>query len=83
MSIEKAIKFIRNTDRDSSFRKSLYKLNGSDEFQKFQIRENLEFSNDEFEEAFNHLHSECQFTEHADNLFNLKHLFELIICDTK
>lgn len=83
MSIGNAIKFIRNADRDSSFRKSLYKLNGSDEFQKFQIRENMEFSNDEFEDAFNHLHSECQFPKQADNLFNLKHLFELIICETK
>ncbi|PCH67147.1 MAG: hypothetical protein COC06_11740 [Bacteroidales bacterium] len=83
MSIGNAIKFMRNADRDSKFRKSLYKINGIKEFQKFQIGEDLEFSNDEFEEAFNHLHSECQFAEQADNLFNLKHLFELIICDTK
>ncbi|BAX81580.1 hypothetical protein [Labilibaculum antarcticum] len=83
MSIGNAIRFMNNADRDSSFRKSLYKINGIEEFQKFQNSEDLEFSNDEFEEAFNHLHSECQFAEQADTLFNLKHLFELIICDTK
>ncbi|MDM8159758.1 hypothetical protein QUH73_08040 [Labilibaculum sp. K2S] len=83
MSIGNAIKFMKNADRDSSFRKSLYKLNGIMEFKEFQIVEDLEFSDAEFEEAFNHLHSECQFAEQADKFFNLKHLFELIICDTK
>ncbi|MBN2598524.1 hypothetical protein [Labilibaculum sp.] len=83
MSIGNAIKFIKNSDFDSSFRKSLYKLNGITEFKEFQIAEDLEFSDAEFEEAFNHLHSECQFAEQADNLFNLKHLFELIIGHTK
>lgn len=83
MSIGNAIKFMKNADRDSGFRKLLYKINGINEFQEFQNSKDLVFSNDEFEEAFNHLHSECQFEEQADKLFNLKHLIELIICDTK
>ncbi|MDQ1771873.1 hypothetical protein GQR60_15655 [Labilibaculum sp. A4] len=83
MSIGNAIKFMKNVDLDSSFRKSLYKLNGIMEFRKFQIAEDLEFSDAEFEDAFNHLHSECQFAEQADKFFHVKHLFELIICDTK
>ncbi len=74
---------MKNADRDSNFRKSLCKISGIKEFNEFQINEDLVFSNDEFEEAFNHLHSECQFAEQADHIFNLKHLFELIICDTK
>lgn len=83
MSIGNAKKFMKNTDRDSNFRKLLYQLNGLNEFQKFQVQEDLEFSIDEFEEAFNHLHSECQFAEQADKLYHLKHLFELIIRDAK
>lgn len=83
MSIGNAIKFMKKTESDFSFRKGLYKLEGVEDFKKFQILEGLEFSDFEFEEAFNYLHTNCQFAEQADRLFNVKHLFELIIRSTK
>jgi len=83
MSVGNAIKFIKKTDSDSSFRKSLYKLNGIKEFKDFLNLQNLEFSDFDFEEAFNHMHSQCQFSEGADKLYNLKNLFQLIITNSK
>ncbi|WP_372755552.1 hypothetical protein [Labilibaculum sp.] len=79
MSIANAVKFMKKTDNDSCFRKALYKLDSAKDFEDFQIRENLEFSAFELEEAFNYLHTQCQFAEEADKLFNVKHLLDLIV----
>lgn len=83
MSVVNAIKFIKKADNDSTFRKSLYKLNGIKDFKDFLNLQNMEFSDIDFEEAFNYLHTQCQFVEQADKLYNIMNLVKLIINTSK
>jgi uncharacterized protein (DUF952 family) len=83
MSIANAVNFMKKTGSDSDFRNALYKLNSAKDFEDFQKGEKLEFSAAELEEAFTYLHTQCQFVEEADKLFNVKHLLELIVPQTQ
>lgn len=84
MSIGNAIKFIKTVDTDDSFRKSLYRVKGGwDGLNNFLHQRDLFYTPGEFEEAFNHLHTECQFEEQADRLYNVLHLLQLVLGDQK
>lgn len=84
MSIGNAIKFIRNVEADDDFRKSLYKVKGGwDALDVFLKERDLHYTPGEFEEAFNHLHTECQFEEQADRLFNVVNLLKLVLNDDR
>ena len=79
MSIGNAMKFIKKVDNDASFRKSLYQVQGWDGLSVFLNSEDLTYSAGEFEEAFNHMHTQCQEAEDADRLYNVRNLVNLII----
>jgi len=79
MSIGNAIKFIRTVEIDDSFRKALYRIEGGwNGLNYFLQQRDLNYSPDEFEEAFNYLHAKCVVEEQADKLFNVRHLVKLV-----
>lgn len=79
MSIGNAIKFIKRTESDDAFRKSLYGVGGWEDLMDLLLREDMGCSANELDEAFTHLHVQCQFAEEADRLFNVLHLVRLIL----
>ncbi len=83
MSIGNAMKFIKKVDSDAAFRKSLYKVQGFEGLTKFCEENDLDYTPGEFEEAITHMHSECQFSEDADKLFNVVNLVKLVVNATK
>lgn len=82
MSIGNAMEFIKTVELDDSFRKALYKVKGGwDGLELFLKQRDLAYSKSEFEDAFNHLHTQCQFEEQADRLHNVLHLIKLVVSD--
>ena len=79
MSIGNAIKFIKRTQSDASFRQNLYKVDSWEDLMDVLIKEDMNCSPIELDEAFNHLHVQCQFQEEADSLFNVLHFVKLIV----
>ncbi len=78
MSVGNAIKFIRNVQKDDDFRKSLYKVNSFEDFESTLREREMYFNPDEYEEAFNHLHVQCQDSQEADDLYNVNHFIRLL-----
>ncbi len=83
MSIGNAMKFIQKVSAESEFRKMLYKVKGLDGLNEFLKVNDLQYSEGEFEEAYNHLHTQCQFVEEADSLFNVVNLIKLVATSQK
>ena len=79
MAIGNAMKFIKKIEEDPTFRKSLYGLSNRDELFAFLQEKDLTYNAGEFDEAFNHLHTMCQHSEQADQLFNAKNLILLTL----
>lgn len=78
MAIQNAIRFIRKVQRDDDFRSKLYKVSNDEEYQNFLKEQDLEFTNFEFEEGYNVLLGQCQFSEDHDALQNVVHLVNLL-----
>ncbi len=78
MSIGNAKKFIHLIQTDEKFRKDLYKVADIPGFYEFIKEKDLDFTDDEFEEAHNNLIVECQFEEQHDRLENAVNLVKLL-----
>ncbi len=68
MSIRNAIFLLNAIDNDLKLREQLYQCADYRELMDCLISKGLPFSNDEFEEAVNHLHVQCQTLENAQLL---------------
>jgi hypothetical protein len=83
MSIIGAKIFLKKVSEDKSFRKQLNMVSTRSEFHEVLNLYDVAFTSDEFEEAFNNLHTSCQTAEEADSLFNARNYYFLIITALK
>jgi formate dehydrogenase assembly factor FdhD len=77
MSLQNAIHFISKVDSDSDFRKSCYVCKSQSELQEMLKKQNLGFTHDEIEDAFNVLELKCQTYEQAGRVHEVKAWFTL------
>lgn len=68
MSIRNAIFLLNAIDNDLALREQLYRCVDNEELMECLKLKGCPFSNDEFEEAVNHLHVQCQTIENAQLL---------------
>ena len=83
MPIQNAIKLLNTIDTDDNLRKKLYSFSQSNELENYLSENNLKFTMEEFEEAVNFLHVQCQFKEQADDLFQKVELFRFLVSSLK
>lgn len=77
MSIQKAIEFISKVDNDTDFRKSCYANKSLDELLQFTSSQDMSFTEDEIEDAFNMLELKCQTYSQAERVHEVKAWFKL------
>ena len=77
MSLQNAIHFISKVDSDTDFRKSCYVCKSQSELQEMLKKQNLGFTHDEIEDAFNVLELKCQTYEQAGRVHEVKAWFTL------
>jgi hypothetical protein len=77
MSLQNAINFISLVDSDQEFRKSCYEVKTQNELLKSLKEQNLGFTPDEIEDAFNVLLLKCQTYEQAGRVNEVKAWFRL------
>jgi hypothetical protein len=77
MSLQNAIVFISKVDSDSDFRKSCYAYKTQAELLNGLAENNMKFSPDELEDAFNILELKCQTYEQAGRVKEIKAWFRL------
>jgi len=72
MSLQKAIQFISRVDSDEDFRKSCYVAKTREELFDYLKTQDLKFTADEIEDAFNVLELKCQTYEQAGRVKEVK-----------
>jgi hypothetical protein len=77
MSLQNAIYFISRVDSDSDFRQSCYKSKSQAELLKNLNAQNLGFTSDQIEDAFNVLELKCQTYEQAGRVKEVKAWYRL------
>ncbi len=77
MSIANAMTFIKNVETNVALRKACYTCKSKDELLQMLTREDLEFSQFEFEEAVNVMLFKCQTYEQADSVKQTELWFSL------
>ena len=77
MSIQNAINFISKVDSDNDFRKSCYSNKTLFELIESLKRQDLSFSPEEMEDAFNVLELKCQTYEQAGRVKEVKAWYRL------
>jgi len=75
MSLQNAINFITKVDSDADFRKSLYSAKTLSELLEILAKQNIGFTLDEIEDAFNVLLLKCQTYEQAGRVNEVKAWF--------
>ena len=68
MSIRNAIFLLNSIDNDLALREQLYQCSDYKELMKCLKSKGIPFTRDEFEDAVNHLHVQCQTLENAQLL---------------
>jgi hypothetical protein len=79
MTIGNAIVFIKRTLTDSVLRERLNAASDKEEFDRVLTEEFLDFSNNEFDEAYNHTLFECQNADKAEHLMDFKIWWEFLV----
>ncbi len=77
MSIQNAINFISKVDSDSDFRKSCYANKSQSELIENMKKQDMGFTPDEIEDAFNVLELKCQTYEQAGRVKEVKAWYRL------
>ncbi|VBB44706.1 conserved hypothetical protein [uncultured Paludibacter sp.] len=77
MSLQNAVKFISKVDTDKDFRKLCYQYKTQFDLLNFAASQQLKFTADEMEDAFNSLELKCQTYEQAEKVHELKAWFKL------
>lgn len=77
MSIKNAITFISKVDNDTDFRKSCYQNKTLQELMNFTVCQEIPFTEDEIEDAFNTLELKCQTYDQAERVHEIKAWFSL------
>jgi len=77
MSLQNAINFISKVDSDSDFRKSCYNSKSQAELLQSLTVQNIGFTTDQIEDAFNVLELKCQTYEQAGRVKEVKAWFRL------
>lgn len=77
MSLQNAINFISKVDANADFRKSCYNFKSQGELLSYLKSENVGFTADEIEDAFNVLELKCQTYEQAGRVKEVKAWFRL------
>ena len=77
MSLQNAINFISKVDSDMDFRKSCYKSKSQKELLQNLTAQNIGFTADQIEDAFNVLEFKCQTYEQAGRVKEVKAWFRL------
>lgn len=77
MSLQNAINFISKIDSNSDFRKSCYVCKTQTELLEMLKKQQMGFSPDEIEDAFNVLELKCQTYEQAGRVHEAKAWFTL------
>jgi len=75
MSLQNAINFISMVDSDGDFRKSLYTAKTLSELIEILTKQEMAFTLDEIEDAFNVLLLKCQTYEQAGRVNEVKAWF--------
>lgn len=68
MSIHNAILLLSAIENDAKLRASMYDCRNKEELMDYLESQGYIFSSDQFEEAVNHLHVQCQSLEQAQML---------------
>ena len=77
MSLQNAINFISKVDSDIDFRKSCYTNKSQEELLTNLTAQNIGFTPDQIEDAFNVLELKCQTYEQAGRVKEVKAWFRL------
>lgn len=77
MSLQNAINFISKVDSDIDFRKSCYTNKSQEELLTNLAAQNMGFTPDQIEDAFNVLELKCQTYEQAGRVKEVKAWFRL------
>jgi hypothetical protein len=77
MSLQNAINFISKVDSDDDFRKSCYNSKSQTELLQNLTAQNIGFTPDQIEDAFNVLELKCQTYEQAGRVKEVKAWFRL------
>jgi len=77
MSLQNAISFISKVDSDNDFRKSCYVFKTQEELLQGMTAQQLGFTHDEIEDAFNVLEIKCQTYEQAGRVKEVKAWYRL------
>ncbi|MFI3248914.1 MAG: Nif11-like leader peptide family natural product precursor [Rikenellaceae bacterium] len=77
MSIQLAIDFLARVQGDDDFRKGCYKYRSREELLKHLQQEGYSFSEEEFENAINHLLLRCSEESQATEVYHLQSWFNL------
>ncbi|MBV5342655.1 hypothetical protein JZU68_03250 [bacterium] len=77
MSLQNAIIFISKVDSDNDFRKSCYAYKSQQELLQSLTVQQIGFTNDEIEDAFNVLELKCQTYEQAGRVKEVKAWYRL------
>lgn len=77
MSLQNAINFISKVDSDNDFRKSCYQAKNRAELFDFLSKQQMGFTADQIEDAFNVLELKCQTYEQAGRVKEVKAWYRL------
>lgn len=77
MSLQNAINFISKVDSDSDFRKSCYACKSQADLLQKMSENQMGFSHNEIEDAFNVLELKCQTYEQAGRVKEVKAWYRL------
>ncbi len=77
MSLQNAISFISKVDSDNDFRKSCYEFKSQAELLRGMSTQQMSFTHDEIEDAFNVLELKCQTYEQAGRVKEVKAWYRL------
>ena len=78
MPIGNAQKFIHNMMKDADLREGFIGISTKNEFDQFLEKNDLPFTNDEFEDGFNNLLVNCQHQSLADLYYQIRFIYDSV-----
>lgn len=78
MTMDNVRKLMKRATQDDDLRKALNGAKDHEEREKVLKDHDLHFTHAEFDEMIDHLHTQCQTKEEADEFFNFRNWWEFL-----
>lgn len=78
MTMDNVRRLMERLPKDDALRKALNTANGQEERERVLTEHGLHFSQDEFDQIVDHLHTKCETREQAEAFFEFRNWWDFL-----